>query len=76
MLVAEAFPAAGEGLLEQRLGAPAIGALQQVKREEVSIGGEQVLVVTWDNVFIYKSTSPERFHIQLNLVSRSAWCGT
>jgi len=41
----------------------------KVKREEVLIGGEQVLVVTWDNVYIYNSTSAERFQIQLNLVN-------
>lgn len=48
---------------------PSIPASGKVKREEVLLGGEQVLVVTWDNVYIYNSTAAERFQIQLNLVT-------
>ena len=40
-----------------------------VKWEEVSIGGEQTLIVTWEDVYLYNTTTPERFQFQLNLIT-------
>ncbi len=48
---------------------PAPAASGKVKRHEAVVGGETILYATWDGVFIYNTTTPERFQIQLNLTT-------
>ncbi|MBX3464951.1 MAG: hypothetical protein KF830_17420 [Planctomycetes bacterium] len=48
---------------------PAPAASGKVKVEEIPIGGAPTLVVTWDGVFLYNTTTPETFQFQLNLIT-------
>ncbi|MCU0863952.1 MAG: hypothetical protein MUC36_09180 [Planctomycetes bacterium] len=48
---------------------PAPAASGKVKRHEAVVGGQPILYVTWDNVFIYNTTVSERFQFQLNLAT-------
>lgn len=67
--VSQLLSAPAPSFRSQRDYNPSVAASGKVKREEITLGGERILLVTWDGVFIYNSTAPERFQIQLNLTT-------
>lgn len=40
-----------------------------VKVHEGVVGGETIFYVTWENLYLYNTTTPERFQMQLNLTT-------
>lgn len=67
--VSQLLNAAAPSFRAQRDYNPVPAGSGDVKWEEVALGGQQTLIVTWQDVYLYNTTTPERLQFQLNLVT-------